>query len=280
MDFATLIGLIIGTAVVAMAILSGSDPAIFINAPGLLIVLGGTFAASLIKFPLFDCINAVRRAIKDAFWEELDSPESLIAEANKMADIVRKKDLLALEDYEIKNPFLNIGVRLCIDGRKPEFVRKVLAKEMEHSIDRHLLGERIFRGMGDSAPAFGMIGTLVGLVQMLSNMQDASSIGPSMAVALLTTLYGALFANLVANPIADKLRIRSEQEHLHKSLITESVLSIQQGENPRIMDELLEAYLPSKLRNALAADTYEGADRRGSGDRRSSDRRNGDRRNG
>ena len=256
MDFATLIGLFVGTTVVALAILSGSDPSIFINAPGLLIVIGGTLAVTFIKFPLFDTIHAIIRALKQAFWEELDTPEGLIAEAHIMAEIARKKDLLALEGHEIKNPFLRIGVRLSVDGRPPEFIRKLLSSEMERSIDRHLLGEKIFRGMGDSAPAFGMIGTLVGLVQMLSNMQDPSSIGPSMAVALLTTLYGALFANLVCNPIADKLRIRSEQEYLHKSLITESVLSIQKGENPRVMGELLEAFLPSKQRNALAPDSY------------------------
>ena len=273
MDFATLIGLIIGTIIIAMAVLSGSDPSIFVNAPGLLIVLGGTFAATLIKFPLTACAQAFSLAVKTAFWEESDSPESLIAEANSMIDIVRKQNLLALEGHEIKNPFLSIGVRLSIDGRKPDFIRKVLAKVMEQSIERHLLGEKIFRGIGDSAPAFGMIGTLVGLVQMLSNMQDPSSIGPAMAVALLTTLYGALFANLVANPIADKLRIRSDQEYLQKSLIIESVSSIQKGENPRIMDELLEAYLPTKLRRALAVDNYEGVERRCSGERRCSERR-------
>lgn len=273
MDFATLIGLIAGTLIVAIAILSGSDPAIFVNAPGLLIVLGGTFSATLIKFPLADCTKSFSLAVKKAFWAETDTPEGLIVEVNAMADLVRKKSLLALESYEIKNPFLNIGARLCVDGRKPEFIRRVLAKEMEHSIERHLLGERIFRGMGESAPAFGMIGTLVGLVQMLSNMQDPSSIGPSMAVALLTTFYGALFANLAANPIADKLRIRSEKEYLHKSLIIESVLSIQKGENPRLMHELLEAFIPTNLRSALVTSDYEGVERR-KNDRRSGEPNN------
>ncbi len=130
MDFATLIGLFVGTTVVALAILSGSDPSIFVNAPGLLIVIGGTLAVTLIKFPLFDTIHAIIRALKQAFWEELDTPEGLIAEAHNMAKIARKKDLLALEGYEIKNPFLRIGVRLSVDGRPPEFIRDRVAHQI------------------------------------------------------------------------------------------------------------------------------------------------------
>ncbi len=252
MDFATLIGLIFGTGVIILAMLSGSDVSVFINVPGMLIVLGGTFAATLIKFPVGDCFRAFALAVKKAFWQEADRPADLIQLANSLTEIVRKKNLIALENEEIDNPFFRKGIQLCIDGRKPEFIRNVLTKEMNLSIERHEMSEIVFRAIGESAPAFGMIGTLVGLVQMLSNMQEPSSIGPAMAVALLTTLYGALFANLVALPIADKLRSRANQEHVNKSLIIESVLGIQQGVHPRILDELLETYLPSRIRNSIA----------------------------
>ena len=251
MDFATLLGLIAGTAVISLAMLSGSDVSVFINVPGMLIVLGGTFAATLIKFPIGDCVRAIGLAIRKAFWQEADHPFALIQQANKLTEVVRRESLIALDNQEVNNPFFKKGIQLCVDGRKPEFIRNVLTKEMNLSIERHEMGEKVFRAMGESAPAFGMIGTLVGLVQMLSNLQDPASIGPAMAVALLTTLYGALFANLVALPIADKLQSRTQQERINKSLIVESVLGIQQGVNPRILDELLESYIPARKRGTL-----------------------------
>ena len=160
-----------------------------------------------------------------------------------MASKVRKDGLLSLEDEPVNNVFFKKGIQLCVDGQSPEFVKKVLDNEMDRSIERHELGERIFRAIGDAAPAFGMIGTLVGLVQMLANMSDPSSIGPAMAVALLTTLYGALFANLIAMPIADKLQMRYMYDRKTKSLIVEGVLGIAQGESPHVIDEILVTYL-------------------------------------
>ncbi|HHJ20797.1 MAG TPA: flagellar motor protein PomA [Gammaproteobacteria bacterium] len=260
MDFATLIGLVIGTTVIAMAMLSGADASVFINIPGLLIVLGGTIASTLIKFPIGDCFRAIGLAIKKAFWQEADRPADLIQLANTLTNIVRKQNLIALENAEVENPLFKKGMQLCVDGHKPEFIRNVLTKEMNLSIERHEMSEKVFRAMGDSAPAFGMIGTLVGLVQMLSSMQEPSSIGPAMAIALLTTLYGALFANLIALPIADKLKSRTDQERINKSLIVESVLGIQQGVNPRVLDELLETYLPSYKRSSLGTEAGETPD--------------------
>lgn len=251
MDISTLLGLIAGTIVIALAILSGSEVSVFINVPGMLIVLGGTFAATLIKFPIVDCFRSIGLAIRNAFWDEAEHPSDLIQQANNLTQVVRSSNVIALDNEEILNPFFKKGIQLCVDGRKPEFIRSVLTKEMNLSIERHEMSEKIFRAMGDSAPAFGMIGTLVGLVQMLSNMQEPSSIGPAMAVALLTTLYGALFANLIALPIADKLQSRTLQERINKSLIVESVLGIQQGANPRILEELLESYLPYRKRNNI-----------------------------
>lgn len=260
MDFATLIGLVIGTTVIAMAMLSGADASVFINIPGLLIVLGGTIASTLIKFPIGDCFRAISLAIKKAFWQEADRPADLIQLANTLTNTVRKQNLIALENAEVENPLFKKGMQLCVDGHKPEFIRNVLTKEMNLSIERHEMSEKVFRAMGDSAPAFGMIGTLVGLVQMLSSMQEPSSIGPAMAIALLTTLYGALFANLIALPIADKLKSRTDQERINKSLIVESVLGIQQGVNPRVLDELLETYLPSYKRSSLGTEAGETPD--------------------
>jgi len=256
-DFATLIGLIVGSAVIMMAMLTGSDATIFINIPGVLIVLGGTFASTLIKFPIGDCFQSIGLAIKKAFWQEVDRPVEIIQLANTLSQLARKQNIMALENVEVVNPLYKKGIQLCIDGRKPEFIRKVLTQEMNMSIERHEMSEKVFRAMGDSAPAFGMIGTLVGLVQMLANMQDPKSIGPAMAVALLTTLYGALFANLIALPIADKLKNRTEQEYVNKSLIVECVLGILQGVHPRVLDELLESYLPSSKRSVIDMDRTE-----------------------
>ena len=248
MDFATLIGLISGTIIIAFAMLSGSDISAFINIPGLLIVLGGTFAATLIKFPIGICFSSFGLALRKAFWQEPERPRDIIKLANQLATLVRKENLMALERENIANPFFKKGIQLCIDGRKADFIRDVLTREMNLSLERHQFGEKIFRAMGESAPAFGMIGTLVGLVQMLSSLKDAAAIGPAMAVALLTTLYGALIANLIALPIADKLNGHYLQERINKSLILESVLGILEGENPRVLSDLLESYLPTNQR--------------------------------
>ena len=248
MDFATLIGLITGTIIIAFAILIGSDISAFINIPGLLIVLGGTFAATLIKFPIGICFSSFGLALRKAFWQEPERARDIIKQANKLAIIVRKENLLALQREHISNPFFKKGIQLCIDGGKADFIHDVLTKEMNFSLERQQYGEKIFRAIGESAPAFGMIGTLVGLVQMLSNLNDPASVGPAMAVALLTTLYGALFAHLIALPIADKLNGRYLQERINKSLILESVLGILEGKNPRKLDDLLESYLPSNQR--------------------------------
>jgi len=244
-DLATLVGLLGGIAVITSAILVDSDIATYINLPSLLIVVGGTVAATLIKFPISSFLNAFKVATK-AFILKLETPHEVIENAVKLAGIVRKEGLLALEHHQLKNEFFNKGIQLCVDGLEPEFVRKVLETEMEQTVERHELGQRIFRAIGESAPAMGMMGTLVGLVQMLTVMEDPKSIGPAMAVALLTTLYGAFLANLVAIPIADKLSLRADEERLVKSVVIESISSIQESRNPRVIHEFLKTYLPPK----------------------------------
>jgi chemotaxis protein MotA len=234
--------MIFGTIVILAAILVGGDFSTFVNVPSLLVVLGGTIAATLAKFSLADCIYAFKVGLRQAFVDESINPRELIEKIKDMASKARKDGLLALEEEEIPNVFLKKGVNLCVDGQPPEFVQKVLENEMDYSIERMELGEKIFRAIGEAAPAFGMIGTLVGLVQMLANMSDPSSIGPAMAVALLTTLYGALFANLFALPIADKLLLRYKYDRKTKRLITEGVMGIAQGESPHVIDEILGTY--------------------------------------
>ncbi len=250
MDLATLIGLIGGIAVVVSAISTGSSLGQFIDISSVLIVLGGTLTALFIKFPFAHVFDAFRVATK-AFHSPSTRPEALITQINQLANQVRAENLLSLEKVMVKDPFLDKGVQLALAGREAEFICKVLEEDISLESDRHDVGVKIFRAIGESAPAFGMIGTLVGLVKMLGNMSDPSSIGPAMAIALLTTLYGALIANLVALPIADKLELRAHQESLNKSLIMEGLPYLMRGENPKILDELLITYLPHKKRAKL-----------------------------
>ncbi|MBT3766178.1 MAG: flagellar motor protein PomA [Rhodospirillaceae bacterium] len=249
MDIATLLGLAIGISVIALAILTGSDFYVFLNASGFLIVVCGTFAATLIKFPIKRVFVALKTGLKAAFISEKETPKEMVDLAVELAGMVRKGGTLALESAEVKNEFFAKGIQLCVDGYDGEVIEKLLTSEMEQSIARHKEGETIFRGIGESAPAFGMIGTLVGLVQMLSNMEDPKTIGPAMAIALLTTLYGALIANLVAIPIADKLEIKSRNERQMMSLITEGVMQIYAKQNPKILEGILETYLPTIQRH-------------------------------
>ncbi len=258
MDIATLLGLIFGVTVVSLAIATGSDFNIFLNLPGFLIVVGGTFAATMIKFPLSGVFISMPIGIKAAFTNEKEKPRDFIKLAVKFVKIARKKGLPALEKQKVRNPFYRKGLQLCADGRDLDYIRKVLTQEMAQSIQREEVGARVFQAIGDAAPAFGMFGTLVGLVQMLSNMSDPTTIGPAMAVALLTTLYGVLFANLIALPIADKLEDKSAREKTLRALIIECVFQIQQLRNPTEVREVLEPYLPEKQRSAGAGDTWTG----------------------
>ena len=248
MDLATLIGLlgVIGVLVGAV-VSSGAGAGDFINTPSILIVMGGTFMATLIKFPLATLLGSFKVGLK-TLMGKMDKPEDLITESVELATVARKQGLLALDGKEMSNPFLELGVQLLVDGNDSDVVRSILNNEIDQMIERHERGEAIFRSIGDVAPAMGMIGTLVGLIQMLSNMNDPKSIGPAMAVALLTTLYGAIIANAFALPLADKLAARSGIERTNKQLVLESINSIQAGINPRIMKEILVTYLPANRR--------------------------------
>lgn len=258
MDIATLLGLIIGVTVVTLAIMTGSELTIFLNLPGFLIVVGGTFAATLIKFPISGVFVAFFVGIKAAFINENETPREIIDLTMRLVKRARKAGLIGLEKIRVGNSFFRKGVQLCADGRDVEFIRKTMTREMELAIQRQEVGERVFRAIGDSAPAFGMVGTLVGLVQMLSNMSDPSSIGPAMAIALLTTLYGVLIAQLIALPIADKLEAKNAIERANKVLIIEAIVQIHERNNPTAVLDILEAYLPEKQRQRRATDAKAG----------------------
>jgi len=248
-DLATLIGIIAAFGVIIGAIILGGSAGMFVNIPSLVIVVGGTFAVTLMQVSLKQFLGSFKVAMR-AFMNKVSPPEVLIEEAVELADTARKEGLLALEGRKISDPFLQMGIRMCIDGHAPDVIHKMLSKEINLSLDREKTGAKMFKSIGDAAPAMGMIGTLIGLVQMLSNMSDPKSIGPAMAVALLTTLYGAVIANAIALPIAEKLNGLSASETLNKKLILESIAAIQEGTNPRILKQMLVAYLPEEKRDS------------------------------
>jgi chemotaxis protein MotA len=247
MDLATLLGMVGAIGIVLAAILTGGSALVFVNIPSILIVLGGTVMVVMIKFSMAQFFGAFKVALT-AFFNKTTDPEELIERIVELANIARKEGMLALENQEIDNEFLDEGVRMLIDGNSREVVDTVLNKDLKATIDRHSWGAKVFSATADVAPAMGMIGTLIGLVQMLSNMSDPKSIGPAMAVALLTTLYGAMIANMVAMPIADKLTLRKADESKIRSMCIDGVLAIQEGQNPRIIESMLKAYLEPEKR--------------------------------
>ncbi len=247
MDIATLIGLLGAVAVVLVTVLMGGEPLVFINAPSLTIVVAGTVMVVLMKFSLSQFLSAAKVAGK-SFTSTQEEPEELIEKSVELAQAARKDGILSLEEAEITNTFMKQGLDLIIDGHDQEVVKAILSKDMTMAVQRHLQGQKIFKAIGDVAPAMGMIGTLIGLVQMLSTLDDPSQIAPAMAVALLTTLYGAVLSNMVALPIADKLELRSAEEKRNKSLIIDAIGGIQDSQNPRVIESLLLNYLPQSKR--------------------------------
>lgn len=242
MDLATLIGMIGAIGFVVMAMLLGGTLEMFINVPSILIVFGGSTFVVLSQYPLAQFLGAGKVAAK-AFMFKIQSPEDLIQKVVEMADAARKGGFLALEEAEIENAFMQKGVDMLVDGHDVEVVRITMGKDIANTSERHDAGAIIFKSLGDVAPAMGMIGTLIGLVAMLSNMDDPKSIGPAMAVALLTTLYGAFLANIICLPIAFKLGVRAAQEKLNQSLILDGILGIADGQNPRVIEGVLKGYI-------------------------------------
>lgn len=252
MDFATIGGMLAGAIVVAAAIFVGGDVLTFINLPSVLIVVGGGLAATLIRFPISNVASAFGLGARVAFTHRKTEPREMIEKISELADVVRKSGPLGLESVEVDNEFLAKGVQYIADGYERDFIVESLERERDLNLDRNEEGKRIFKALGDAAPAFGMIGTLVGLVQMLSTMDDPSTIGPSMAVALLTTLYGAVIANLICLPIADKLDGKSKIEEINQNLVIDGVVQMRENKSPALIREMLTAYLPEKHRVPVA----------------------------
>jgi chemotaxis protein MotA len=258
-DLATLIGFITAWVLIIATIALGSGALVFINAPSFMIVIGGSFAVVLMRFTLAQFLGSFKTAAK-AFLYKAEPAEKLIASVVELATVARKEGLLALEGREVANPVLEKGIIMLVDGHEPAIVKAALTTEMNATVARHSIGQDIFKQIGDAGPAMGMIGTLVGLVQMLSNMSDPKSIGPAMAVALLTTLYGAMLANMFALPVSDKLALRSAEEQMNKNIIIMSVLGIQEGQNTKVLEELLKNYLPATMRDSAGGEVDEVAE--------------------
>ena len=248
MDLATLIGLVGGAIIIGAAIIFGASPGVFLNVPSILIVVLGSLAVVLAKFSFSQYFGAIKAAGR-AFKFKLPDTQDLIEELVDIANVARKQGVLNLEGREASSEYLAQGIQYLVDGQSADTIRELLSKERLLTIERNRFGTKVFRALADVAPAMGMIGTIVGLVQMLSNMDDPKSIGPAMAVALLTTLYGAMIATMIANPIADKLELRTTEEARMQSLIADAVVAIQSGQNPRVIEQLLSSYLPPSKRD-------------------------------
>ena len=242
MDLGTIVGLLGSIAMVVMAMVLGGSIVVFIDAPSILIVVVGTHFVVMMTYSLSEFLGAAGAGMKVLTFKAIDNVE-LINQIVELADMARKSGLLALEGATIEQDFLKKGIGLLVDGHDGEVVKGILEKDVAMASERHKLGASIFKSMADVAPAMGMIGTLVGLVAMLSNMDDPKSIGPAMAVALLTTLYGAIMANMVGIPISEKLNMRDTEEKISKTLMIDGLLGIQAGQNPRVIEQVLHGYL-------------------------------------
>ena len=247
MDIATVIGIVLAFGLILTSIIMGTGLGSFIDIPSVIIVIGGTIASLLIAFPLPTVIGAIKVFMKSIFGAP-PNPQELIDQIVELAVKARKESILALENVQIDNPFLAKGIRLVVDGTAPNLVKDIMSTEIKFMKQRHQAGQTIFGTVAAMAPAFGMIGTLIGLVQMLQNLSDPSAIGPSMAVALLTTFYGALLANILGVPIKTKLEQKSQEEAVIMEIITQGVISIMEGDNPMIVRNKLEAFLSPAMR--------------------------------
>jgi chemotaxis protein MotA len=250
MDIATIIGLIMGFGLILASIaMGGGGLTPFIDVPSMMIVFGGSIAASLINFPLKNVLGAFGVIMK-CFLLKIPDPKTLIGEFKELAQLARKEGLLALEQKsdDIEDDFMKRGIESLIGGTAVDELRESLETELSCIDDRHAMGKKFVDATGAAAPAFGMIGTLIGLVQMLQSLDDPSKIGGGMAVALLTTLYGAIVANVVCIPLAGKLEARAKEETAVRELIIAGIAAIGAGATPRAIQEQLSTFLAPKNR--------------------------------
>ncbi|RZB34914.1 MAG: chemotaxis protein MotA [Desulfobacteraceae bacterium Eth-SRB1] len=252
MDISTILGIIVGFGLVISAITMGGGASWFVNTPSAMIVLGGTFGAVLINYPISDILGVVKVARKVFFRKKLET-EKVIKMLLDMSKVARRDGILALEDKveDVKDSFFTKGMTLMIDGVEPVILSRILNTELEYISERHRLGAEIFTTMGNFAPAMGMVGTLIGLIKMLVQMDDPSSIGPAMAIALVTTFYGVILANLIFLPAAGKLKTRSNSELIQKQMMISGILSIQSGDNPRVLEDKLHSFISPGKRKTV-----------------------------
>ena len=248
MDLGTLIGIILGMGLVIGAIAIGGGAGFF-DVPSLLITVGGAFSATLMNFPLPKIVSTMG-VVRKAFMSRDKDFLAVFTRLSDFAVRARRDGILGLESEveSLDDPFMQKGLRMAVDGNSAEVIEAVLEQDIASMMERHGTGHAIFAAIGNYAPAFGMIGTLIGLVQMLRNLDDPSSIGMGMSVALITTLYGAMVANLFALPIQGKLEQRTAEEVALRRMVLQGILSIQQGDSPRVAQEKLRSYLPPSLR--------------------------------
>lgn len=257
MDIATPAGIFAGIFLLIMAIVIGggvSGVVAFINVPSMFIVLGGTLAATLVRYPLGRVFGLMGIVMKTVFFK-LSTPRVEVQRMVEFAKVARKEGLLALENKvaDVKDVFLAKSIQLLVDGTDADGLRTILERDIENVRQRHSIGKGILESMGTVAPAFGMMGTLIGLVLMLRDLEDPSQIGVGMATALITTFYGVLLANLVCLPMGGKLELRTKEETLLKELMVEGIVAIQSGDNPNIVEEKLKIYLsPSQRKMSIS----------------------------
>ncbi|QGP92847.1 Chemotaxis protein PomA [Neomoorella glycerini] len=254
-DYMTVAGIIAGIGLMGGALVMGGNPKLFLNVPSLMVTVGGSFAAVLINFSFQDVKN-VFGTVKQAFTTDLMDPEELIELFGELARKARREGLLALEDdaNRLDDPFFSKGIQMMVDAMEPEMIREILETDMAYMARRHEIGQGIFKTWGNLAPSFGLIGTLIGLVQMLAKLDKPETLGSSMALALITTFYGAIMAYMIFIPLAGKLGLRSEQEMMLHQMMLEGIISIQSGVNPRILEERLRSFLAPKPRRQPASE--------------------------
>lgn len=265
MDFATIIGLVAGLGLMIFGIVTGDDGFAaltnFLHAQSALITFGGAFGATLVSNSLGDFVNGIK-GIKMALRQTKHDQTEVIKKIIELSNVARKEGLLALEEAaeNIEEPFMKKGILLIVDGTEPDLVRAILETEITCVEQRHKKVAGFWDTLAAMGPAWGMVGTLIGLINMLKNMSDASALGPNMAVALITTLYGSMLANWIAMPIANKLRVNNSDEIILKEVMIEGLLSIQAGENPRVIEEKLKSFLSPNDRNSYGDGQEGGGD--------------------
>jgi chemotaxis protein MotA len=249
MDLGAVIGAFLMLVFMVVSGSAASGPMAFFSLHAFIVVFGCTFAYMLIKYPAGSVFSSFKVIMK-VFFYKAEHPNETIATLINLAEVARKESILALEKVEIENEFMRKGIRMAVDGKDPETIKSILNIEVESLENRHNEVVSVLEGGAGSAPSFGMVGTLVGMVVMFGSLEDPSTLGPAMAVSLLATLYGAVVAYVLLEPLAGKLRLRTEEEVLNMKIVSGGVLSILAGENPRVIKEKLDSYLPPQMRTA------------------------------